>query len=157
MCRFKYWIFLNLNAHCICTNKCIQTEVLICIYKAAHTHNTHAGANVPCHCFVFILLCFCHRRTPAMIGCSFVANRDYFGELGLLDSGMDVYGGENIELGIRVCVSPSFLLFLLPLYPCRFKWSNGHRSVAPLINEAPLRVLEDQSCVCSSQQGCGNK
>lgn len=44
-----------------------------------------------------------------MIGCSFVANRDYFGELGLLDSGMDVYGGENIELGIRVCVSPSFL------------------------------------------------
>ncbi|XP_053729569.1 polypeptide N-acetylgalactosaminyltransferase 17 [Synchiropus splendidus] len=41
-------------------------------------------------------------RTPAMIGCSFVANRAYFGELGLLDSGMDVYGGENIELGIRV-------------------------------------------------------
>ncbi|KAK5905267.1 hypothetical protein CesoFtcFv8_006748 [Champsocephalus esox] len=41
-------------------------------------------------------------RTPAMIGCSFVANRNYFGELGLLDSGMDVYGGENIELGIRV-------------------------------------------------------
>lgn len=37
-----------------------------------------------------------------MIGCSFVANRDYFGQLGLLDSGMDVYGGENIELGIRV-------------------------------------------------------
>lgn len=41
-----------------------------------------------------------------MIGCSFVVNRDYFGELGLLDSGMDVYGGENIELGIRVSVSP---------------------------------------------------
>ncbi|XP_063061505.1 polypeptide N-acetylgalactosaminyltransferase 17 [Engraulis encrasicolus] len=41
-------------------------------------------------------------RTPAMIGCSFVVNREYFGELGLLDSGMDVYGGENIELGIRV-------------------------------------------------------
>ncbi|XP_066552048.1 polypeptide N-acetylgalactosaminyltransferase 17 [Amia ocellicauda] len=41
-------------------------------------------------------------RTPAMIGCSFVVNRSYFGELGLLDPGMDVYGGENIELGIRV-------------------------------------------------------
>lgn len=40
-----------------------------------------------------------------MIGCSFVANRDYFSKLGLLDSGMDVYGGENIELGIRVCVT----------------------------------------------------
>uniref|UniRef100_A0A3Q3J7U5 Polypeptide N-acetylgalactosaminyltransferase n=1 Tax=Monopterus albus TaxID=43700 RepID=A0A3Q3J7U5_MONAL len=41
-------------------------------------------------------------RSPAMIGCSFVANRNYFGKLGLFDSGMDVYGGENIELGIRV-------------------------------------------------------
>lgn len=39
-----------------------------------------------------------------MIGCSFVANRHFFGELGLLDPGMDVYGGENIELGIRVSV-----------------------------------------------------
>lgn len=41
-----------------------------------------------------------------MIGCSYVVNREYFGELGLLDAGMDVYGGENIELGIRVSVSP---------------------------------------------------
>ncbi|XP_077578239.1 polypeptide N-acetylgalactosaminyltransferase 17 isoform X1 [Stigmatopora nigra] len=41
-------------------------------------------------------------RSPAMIGCSFVADRLFFGELGLLDPGMDVYGGENIELGIRV-------------------------------------------------------
>ncbi|MEQ2172277.1 Polypeptide N-acetylgalactosaminyltransferase 17, partial [Goodea atripinnis] len=80
------------------------------------------------------------KQTPAMIGCSFVANRDYFGELGLLDSGMDVYGGENIELGIRVCVSPSFLLFLSTLYPCRFKWSIGCHSMASLTNEAPLRV-----------------
>ncbi|KAJ8256420.1 hypothetical protein COCON_G00185720 [Conger conger] len=41
-------------------------------------------------------------RSPAMIGCSFVVHREYFGELGLLDDGMDVYGGENVELGIRV-------------------------------------------------------
>ncbi|XP_033621169.1 polypeptide N-acetylgalactosaminyltransferase 17 [Fukomys damarensis] len=40
-------------------------------------------------------------RTPAMIGCSFVVNRKFFGEIGLLDPGMDVYGGENIELGIK--------------------------------------------------------
>ncbi|MBN3280672.1 GLT17 acetylgalactosaminyltransferase, partial [Polyodon spathula] len=37
-----------------------------------------------------------------MIGCSFVVNRKFFGEIGLLDPGMDVYGAENIELGIRV-------------------------------------------------------
>ncbi|XP_074536507.1 polypeptide N-acetylgalactosaminyltransferase 17 [Halichoeres trimaculatus] len=41
-------------------------------------------------------------RSPAMIGCSFVINREYFGELGLLDTGMEVWGGENIELGIKV-------------------------------------------------------
>ncbi|XP_077396563.1 polypeptide N-acetylgalactosaminyltransferase 17 isoform X1 [Festucalex cinctus] len=41
-------------------------------------------------------------RSPAMIGCSFVASRLFFGEIGLLDPGMDFYGGENIELGIRV-------------------------------------------------------
>uniref|UniRef100_A0A674EWM1 Polypeptide N-acetylgalactosaminyltransferase n=1 Tax=Salmo trutta TaxID=8032 RepID=A0A674EWM1_SALTR len=41
-------------------------------------------------------------RTPAMIGCSFVVDRKYFGEIGLLDPGMEVYGGENIELGMRV-------------------------------------------------------
>nr|XP_033777107.1 polypeptide N-acetylgalactosaminyltransferase 17 isoform X1 [Geotrypetes seraphini]XP_033777108.1 polypeptide N-acetylgalactosaminyltransferase 17 isoform X1 [Geotrypetes seraphini] len=41
-------------------------------------------------------------RTPAMIGCSFVVNRKFFGDIGLLDPGMDVYGGENIELGIKV-------------------------------------------------------
>ncbi|XP_072323723.1 polypeptide N-acetylgalactosaminyltransferase 9 isoform X2 [Scyliorhinus torazame] len=41
-------------------------------------------------------------RTPAMIGCSFVVHREYFGEIGLLDPGMEIYGGENIELGMRV-------------------------------------------------------
>ncbi|XP_035299936.1 polypeptide N-acetylgalactosaminyltransferase 17 isoform X1 [Cricetulus griseus] len=41
-------------------------------------------------------------RTQDMTGCSFVVNRKFFGEIGLLDPGMDVYGGENIELGIKV-------------------------------------------------------
>lgn len=47
-------------------------------------------------------VCLCLSRTPAMIGCSFVVDREYFGEIGLLDPGMEVYGGENIELGMRV-------------------------------------------------------
>nr|XP_045012843.1 polypeptide N-acetylgalactosaminyltransferase 9 isoform X2 [Jaculus jaculus] len=41
-------------------------------------------------------------RTPAMIGCSFVVDREYFRDIGLLDPGMEVYGAENIELGMRV-------------------------------------------------------
>lgn len=40
-----------------------------------------------------------------MIGCSFVVDREYFGDIGLLDPGMEVYGGENIELGMRVSVA----------------------------------------------------
>ncbi|XP_061140313.1 polypeptide N-acetylgalactosaminyltransferase 18a isoform X2 [Syngnathus typhle] len=39
-------------------------------------------------------------RSPALIGC-FVVDRKYFEEIGLLDEGMEVYGGENVELGIR--------------------------------------------------------
>jgi polypeptide N-acetylgalactosaminyltransferase len=31
-----------------------------------------------------------------------VVDRLYFEEIGLLDEGMEVYGGENVELGVRV-------------------------------------------------------
>lgn len=40
-------------------------------------------------------------RSPALIGC-FVVDRLYFAEIGLLDEGMEIYGGENVELGVRV-------------------------------------------------------
>ncbi|XP_032083252.1 polypeptide N-acetylgalactosaminyltransferase 18 isoform X1 [Thamnophis elegans] len=39
-------------------------------------------------------------RSPALIGC-FIVDREYFQEIGLLDEGMEIYGGENVELGIR--------------------------------------------------------
>lgn len=48
-----------------------------------------------------ILLSFLCSRSPALIGC-FVVDRKYFEEIGLLDEGMEIYGGENVELGIRV-------------------------------------------------------
>ncbi|KAF5894621.1 polypeptide N-acetylgalactosaminyltransferase 18-like, partial [Clarias magur] len=40
-------------------------------------------------------------RSPALIGC-FVVDREYFEEIGLLDEGLEIYGGENVELGVRV-------------------------------------------------------
>ena len=52
-------------------------------------------------------------RTPAMIGCSFVVDREYFGDIGLLDPGMEVYGGENIELGMRVSTTDYLPMQLL--------------------------------------------
>lgn len=55
-----------------------------------------------------VAVCVCSPRTPAMIGCSFVVDREYFGEIGLLDPGMEVYGGENIELGMRVRTTTNY-------------------------------------------------
>ncbi|KAA0720740.1 putative polypeptide N-acetylgalactosaminyltransferase 8 [Triplophysa tibetana] len=40
-------------------------------------------------------------KSPSVMGI-LVADRLFFGEIGTLDAGMRVYGGENVELGIRV-------------------------------------------------------
>lgn len=40
-------------------------------------------------------------RSPSIMGI-LVADRKFFGEIGSLDGGMKIYGGENVELGIRV-------------------------------------------------------
>lgn len=40
-------------------------------------------------------------RSPSVMGI-LVADRKFFGEIGGLDKGMEIYGGENVELGIRV-------------------------------------------------------
>lgn len=45
-----------------------------------------------------------HFRSPSVMGI-LVADRAYLGEIGVLDEGMKVYGGENVELGIRVSKS----------------------------------------------------
>lgn len=56
------------------------------------------------------------------------ADRKFFGEIGSLDGGMKIYGGENVELGIRVRTKKKcnevfsslhitmFLFFLLVFY-----------------------------------------
>ncbi|ROL47367.1 putative polypeptide N-acetylgalactosaminyltransferase 8 [Anabarilius grahami] len=40
-------------------------------------------------------------KSPSVMGI-LVVDRLFFGEIGTLDGGMQVYGGENVELGIRV-------------------------------------------------------
>uniref|UniRef100_A0A3Q4HPC9 Polypeptide N-acetylgalactosaminyltransferase n=1 Tax=Neolamprologus brichardi TaxID=32507 RepID=A0A3Q4HPC9_NEOBR len=40
-------------------------------------------------------------KSPSVMGI-LVAERKFLGEIGVLDEGMKVYGGENVELGIRV-------------------------------------------------------
>ncbi|XP_066553547.1 probable polypeptide N-acetylgalactosaminyltransferase 8 isoform X2 [Amia ocellicauda] len=40
-------------------------------------------------------------KSPSVMGI-FIADRKFFGEIGVLDGGMKIYGGENVELGLRV-------------------------------------------------------
>lgn len=63
-----------------------------------------------------IFIVFNPRRSPALIGC-FVVDRLYFEEIGLLDEGMEVYGGENVELGIRVSRDGSLMWPLATVHP----------------------------------------
>lgn len=97
--------------------KADRTVVVSPVFDKVHFDDLHVERYLPAsHAFDWALWCMYESfspqwvkmadesqpgKSPSVMGI-FAADRQFLGEIGGLDGGMKVYGGENVELGIRV-------------------------------------------------------
>uniref|UniRef100_UPI003AAC8D4F probable polypeptide N-acetylgalactosaminyltransferase 8 n=1 Tax=Centroberyx gerrardi TaxID=166262 RepID=UPI003AAC8D4F len=73
-------------------------------------------------------------KSPSIMGI-LVADRKFFGEIGSLDGGMKIYGGENVELGIRVWLCGGSV----EVIPCS-KIAHIERAIKPYLPDLSVMV-----------------
>ncbi|XP_039891554.1 probable polypeptide N-acetylgalactosaminyltransferase 8 [Simochromis diagramma] len=73
-------------------------------------------------------------KSPSVMGI-LVADHKFFGEIGSLDGGMKIYGGENVELGIRVWLCGGSI----EVVPCS-KIAHIERAVKPYLPDLSVMM-----------------